>query len=512
MGVYENLLKKKIINENTDGSVSINHQELDNVINNKPTDTWQQTFVQNIIKPVSDVSNSLNDKINQTMNNQIRTLPSFLQDTVEPIYKQAQNLSLEQKMKYANDKTNQIANEISKKLSRPLWEQIQDFANDTGRTIENTWLGAKHGLEDSSNYIDSMLNGEKTQKEKEMQRILLSNLSDEEKRMYIAQNSPLALLLNEDSSEKMAETINSGLHINLIDANTIEKVRNEYKSLFPIDLNDENLNTMRQYFKDNYDKEKIEKIATTDVKEEERKKENEKIAQNIEQQTNPVAKKLAELAPSVGQMVPGIGLSTINPGLGAGYFVTSAGGSYLQDAKARGMDETQSKIYATAMGIMEGLTEKISVGNLKKAGKAMKTVIAGTSKEIAKEGAKQVATNSIKEALKSYGIGIAENTVQELIMEPIQETMAGLIGGEDKANWENMPQRMLDSGINGGLVAIITGGGEIGINSCVAVSEKLKNGITPTQQEIKTAVQDASKQLDVEKIMVDNINQQVATI
>ena len=110
--------------------------------------------------------------------------------------------------------------------------------------------------------------------------------------------------------------------------------------------------------------------------------------------------------------------------------------------------------------------------------------------------------------MKDYGIGIADNAIQEAIMEPIQETVAGAIGGKEKSDWHNMGQRMLQSGINGGLVGAIVGGGNMGIQSCAAVVEKINNGKTPSNTEIKLAIKDASKELDVEKMIQDSVIQQ----
>lgn len=87
---------------------------------------------------------------------------------------------------------------------------------------------------------------------------------------------------------------------------------------------------------------------------------------NIENQGNSVSKKLAELAPSIGNMIPGMVASSVNPVLGATYFTASSGGSYIDDAKERGMTDEQAFSYGTMMGIMEGITEGVTVGNFKK--------------------------------------------------------------------------------------------------------------------------------------------------
>jgi hypothetical protein len=139
------------------------------------------------------------------------------------------------------------------------------------------------------------------------------------------------------------------------------------------------------------------------------------------------------------------------------------------------------------MGGVESATELIGLESFKKAGIGLKSLITGGSKGVGKE----VAKTSLKTVLKDYGIGIADNFIQEAIIDPIQEVVAAKIGGKDKADWDNMGQKMIQDGINGSLTAMITGGIGLGINSCTSVGEKLSNGKKVTQQEYKQAIQDA---------------------
>ena len=205
----------------------------------------------------------------------------------------------------------------------------------------------------------------------------------------------------------------------------------------------------------------------------------------------------------------GTAISALNPVAGMSYFTTSAGGSYMQDALDRGMTREQATTYGAIMGLMEGATEAIGVENLSKAGKGLKALVSGAGITATKEGAEQIAKNSIKTVLKDYGIGIADNVMQEAIIEPIQEVVAGAIGGKDKANWNDMGQRMLKAGIDGGLTSAILGGANLGIQSCVGVIEKTTNGQSVTQQEIQTAVKEASTQLDVTKMIEDSTQQEI---
>ena len=242
-------------------------------------------------------------------------------------------------------------------------------------------------------------------------------------------------------------------------------------------------------FKNN-NQDKEEKVETNLVKkaiQDSIQEDAENIALEQEKMSNGVTKKLGELAPSIGQMGVGMVANAVNPVLGAGYFLTSSGGSYLDEAKQRGMTDEQAFQFGTIMGGVESATELIGLESFKKAGIGIKSLITGGSKGVGKE----VAKTSLKTVLKDYGIGIADNFIQEAIIDPIQEVVAAKIGGEDKADWDNMGQKMIQDGINGSLTAMITGGIGLGINSCTSVGEKLSNGKKVTQQEYKQAIQDA---------------------
>ena len=228
-----------------------------------------------------------------------------------------------------------------------------------------------------------------------------------------------------------------------------------------------------------------------------------RINENIESMGNSVTKKLAEVSPSIGQMLP-----AFLPG-GAVYMAGSATGQYYDDAKQRGMNEEEANTYSGIMGLMEGATEMIGIGNIQKAGKTLKTAIKGMGKEALKSATKGATKRGLKSALRSYGIGIADNVIQEALIDPIQEFTAEVVAGKDKAQWEDMGQRMLQDGINGGLVSAILGGANLGIQSCVGVVQKQHSNQKITEQEFKTAVKDASKQLDTTQMITSGVEQQL---
>ena len=392
-------------------------------------------------------------KVQQNVEDFISNAKANFNDNYSKIINSKENMSNSITSNNFNERNN-IWNQIQENAKRSVGivkNNIGNFGNDTGRTVENTWLGATSGTKQSLKYLT-----------------------------------------------KFGENINGGARY--------YKDGNEIKLTdLPNYLTEEQLKKLKNINEEVKDKLgfNMDKKLQSSIN-----KDQEKIQKNIENQGNSVSKKLAELAPSIGNMIPGMVASSVNPVLGATYFTASSGGSYIDDAKERGMTDEQAFSYGTMMGIMEGITEGVTVGNFKKAGTAINSIIKGTGKEAAKKGTEQLAKTSIKQVLKDYGIGIADNAIQEAIMEPIQETVAGAIGGKEKSDWNNMGQRMLQSGINGGLVGAIVGGGNMGIQSCAAVVEKINNGKTPSNTEIKLAIKDASKELDVEKMIQDSVIQQ----
>ena len=217
-----------------------------------------------------------------------------------------------------------------------------------------------------------------------------------------------------------------------------------------------------------------EKIETNLVKKSIRdsiNKDNQKIQEEQAKMSNAVTGKLGEIAPSMGQMIPGTVLSAVDPYLGTMYFTTSAGGGYIEDALNRGMDDKQAFTYGTIMGALEGASESIITGQqLSKVSKAF------AGKEISKK------------VLESYGFNIFENAVQEAVIEPAQEITAGVVG--DKADWSNMGSRMLESGFNGALMGAISNGVTYGLEKSGNVYNKIKNGENITETEYKEALQE----------------------
>ena len=217
--------------------------------------------------------------------------------------------------------------------------------------------------------------------------------------------------------------------INFAD-NLYEKIFNKNVKTDPFMILTKNANP--QLSQENLKKETEERY------EELQQKENEnivKMQENTQSIQNPVGKYIAgEMLPTIGQQLPGM-----IPGVGVEYFVNSASGSYYDDAIQRGMTEEQADNYAGIMGTIEGTLEAVGAG-------------------LSKGVYKKLLNKNIKGALVNYGLDVTENALEEAVVEPASEVMAGLTGGKDKTDWSNMWQRMLKSGFNGGVVSLVTGG------------------------------------------------------
>lgn len=348
---------------------------------------------------------------------------------------------------YNNIKTS--TNDLYKNNKTSIWEQVQSIANGLGKNIQNIGLGLDNGI----SYFRQQL-----------ERNTRNNTFNS------------AVNMNDDFLQEQ-----------------LNKKTNDEKAKSMLEQNNKYINNMKNN-QDNYQNKLKEKINNN----------NEKIQKNIDTINNPILKKTAELAPSIGQMIP-----SFIPGFGAVYASGSASGQYYEDAKQRGMNDEEAQKYSGIMGLMEGASEMIGIENLSKAGKGVKALVKGTGKEIVKEGTKELTKSSMKTVLKNYGIGIADNIIQEAIIDPIQELTAQTVAGKDKAQWEGIGQKMLQDGINGGLVSAILGGANLGIQSCTGVVEKLHSNQKITGQEIQNAVKEAGQQLDTSKMMLDSVEQQV---
>lgn len=244
------------------------------------------------------------------------------------------------------------------------------------------------------------------------------------------------------------------------------------------------------------DQEKQKNVVNIDKYQEKIDTLNREMAENTEKTSNGVSRKIAELSQSIGNNLVGMGVSAINPGLGMTYFTGSATGSYYDEAKQRGMEEDDAKLYAGVMGAMEGITEKVIAGeNIK----GVKAILNGSG---------------FKSALKSFGIEIGENFLQEAVIPSLSELTTKAVAGNkylqhdytSSEGWKELLGDSFSDGIDGALSSIILGGATRGIASSNQLINKIKSGEKVTQQEVKTAVQDAQKSgVNVEEILQEEI-------
>jgi hypothetical protein len=193
-------------------------------------------------------------------------------------------------------------------------------------------------------------------------------------------------------------------------------------------------------------------------------KKQEQAQYQTSQISNPLVKKASEYSTAIGQQIPTIAASIINPALGLGVATTSAGGNYLQEAKQKGASDLQALTVGTAKGLAEGATEMIGIGK----------VIKGT---------KALAKGSTKAAIKDFGINIVNNALQEASMEPLSETIDQSVLG--KSDWNGIAKRMIKAGIDGAIIGTIMSGAGAGIGNAVNVTNKIAQGKTVTPQEIQ---------------------------
>lgn len=280
---------------------------------------------------------------------------------------------------------NNSLNNYYKNNKPSIWERVQDFANATGKTVENTWLGMINGTKSAGQTIGRAI----------------TNTQSDRWDFWNEQNKKmLEKRLQEHPEER--EQIDNSINNPLLSGENIRKESEE----------------------------------TTKKIQEEKQENSKKIQENAESINNPVGKYIAgDIMPSIGQMVPGL----VGGGIGTTYFIGSATGNYYDDAKERGMNEDEATKYSGIMGIIEGSLESIG-------GKLTTNV------------GKNLLKKNIKGALVSYGLDIAENFLEESVVEPLSELVAETTAGKDKANWDNMGERFLKSGVDGAVTAMITGG------------------------------------------------------
>lgn len=216
---------------------------------------------------------------------------------------------------------------------------------------------------------------------------------------------------------------------------------------------------------------------------------NETIQKNTEKakQGGVVGEFMNDVALGVGGNVIPVALSFVPGGQIASFalFTTSAGGSYLEDADARGMNEDQRIGYATGMGLFEGTFDYLLNGlNINRVTKLL--------------GKGEIFS---KNALKSAGFSFIENAAQEGLTEPATELAADLAGGH--GDWEGIWSRSLRSAAVGGVTGLFLDASNKGMGAATYTINVQQN----KNEAIKTAEQQLGRTLTTEEI--EQITKQV---
>lgn len=511
---------------------------MQNIISNNPTNTsnFMDNFKANLMQNTFNKDNNENENIydNSTTNDAKNTLKNLMLGGKQGVIQMLKGIETQTEANkgYQNKKEAQFYN--SRNVSDMVKAQAKSESNDIlnnmikNKINNNSSNTADYGIgnidlnnrpvyknEDGSiSTVRSMSFWD----DDEQKEILVPTIAfdkdgkaisltdDEAIDRYYKTGEYLGKFDNYKEADKYAEKLHESqekIYTNNSDNTIINK-----SAL--LKLNDESVKNELDKYKNSISDGKIDTNLTRNYLQNNIDKTTEEIQENTDKINNKTVKKANEqIVPAIGQMGAGMVASAVNPAVGMMYFTESATGGYYDDAKQRGMNDDEARKYSTIMGAIEGATEQIGIENLSKAGKGIKALVKGTGKETIKQGAKEITQSSLKTVLKDYGIGIADNIMQEAIIDPIQELTAQTIAGKDKAQWEGIGQKMLQDGINGGLVSAILGGTNLGIQSCTGIVEKMQNNENVTQQELQTAVKDAGQQLDIPRMMMDSVEQQV---
>ena len=141
------------------------------------------------------------------------------------------------------------------------------------------------------------------------------------------------------------------------------------------------------------------------------------------------------------------------------------------------------------MGFVEGATEYLEVSHFMPA------------------QANAIRTGSAIKFLKNVGLDMADNAVQEAIIDPIDELVVGVVSGKGNYNlktregWKQLGNAMIEDAINGALSSLLMGGINIGIGSSVRLYDNIKNGNNTSINEWKAALSDIqkSKKIDIKE-------------
>lgn len=436
----EEVKEKKVVNIEPEEN-EIQSEEIE-----QPEQLEQEIEVEEIPEVETPASENTKEAVNVLMNNR---KPTNLMTKQEKEAEQVAKMETAENIKEANSDTN--------------------FFSQIGKAIENLWLGTVSGIKEFGRYITG------SNHTKEQEAVLLARGQNNENApnivndLYKVQENKegTQLIQNvQDSNNKKSPIIelhlekDDNLNENIVSLsektqNNLEDTINEYKDAY----GDLEINQVQRNLSKSIQEDQI------------------KIAENSNKISNPIVKKISELLPSTGNSLLGAGLSMINPYLGMSYFMISASGSYETEGRNRGMTKEEARAYGSIMGWAEGATEMIGIDKFLKAGTSLRK-------------------GAFRSALKDYGLNMADNAVQEAIIDPIDELTAYVTSGKTKYDysteegWEQLAKDMIQDGIDGALSAILMDGVGASINSSVYLYNKIKNGDNINKQDVVNAYKD----------------------
>lgn len=345
---------------------------------------------------------------------------------------------------------------ISKTLNKSANIDISNFSKqdgnifeDIGNNVKNLGIGIKQGGLNFTNYMakvgdyvsDKVFNREEKTIESlnedlKQYGIDGSKLTIQEKINKLIEIDPLSMDKYSDLLSSKMRYTGDGITSKIGNALSVMQGNNSSGILAPyqemIDgktiTEDENgKNQIDSWFGKNNEKNIDNRIVEL----------QEEANKNTENVSNPILKYTAGLAPSIGNNATSMAISAVNPLASTLYFTGSAANSYALDGKELGLSDDASLVYGTILGVIDGQLEKIGLENFKK-------------------GTKGMLKGNVREAIKKYAIDMADNYIQEALMEPAQETVNQLFVG--KSNWNGMLGRMNEAGMSGAVSSAILGG------------------------------------------------------
>lgn len=422
---------------------------------------------------------------------QVQTVNSIIEDNQENIATSQQreavnvliNKNKPENLMSDEEKQDRELQQLTNQQLAKETNSDKNLFSQIGKNIENLWLGGVSGILEFMRYITNP-NHTKSQ-----ETILTSGLSAK------SNNIPeeIGLLYENDLNKKDDDLlINSQrkkdilipIYLNGESAGNVGNVKEQTNKTLIQDKAVENkLDTTIDEYTDVYGNLELNGLQRN-LSEMIQEGQN-KIASNTNQIDNPILKKTSELLPSTANSLVGAGISAVNPYLGMSYFIISASGSYETEGRNRGMTKEEARAYGSIMGFAEGATEMIGVSNFLKAGTALKK-------------------GAFKEALKNYGLNMADNAIQEAVIDPIDELVATVTSGKSKYDystkegWEQLGSDMIKDGIDGALSSLLMDGIGASIDSSRYLYNKIRNNPESiTRQDILNTYTDIQNNSDI---------------